>query len=305
VNRALARTLTLTLTLSLGLASGCSGCRDHASKLDPAAAPTIGVTSPAAWPTLEARAAALEPPGPSTALDGALDAFARAPADLGPITQGLLSWFDAHGGLPAPAARPIDESPHAFQLYKLGQAVLEGHPDDDRVVEAVLALARRMRRDGHNLIAVTMGLSLATRVTALRHAAPPFAARYRPEDAEVRRAFAVEAIAIRASATWSTSDDGKRAAAERTTGGHHEPLPSADDYAHAVEFLGHFGDAPTDRAPFLAFVKQLTTTTAAGRSKVVDRMLAILDREATRMFSEVDGYAHWLAVAPPPPPPGR
>lgn len=153
--------------------------------------------------------------------------------------------------------------------------LVEARPDDERLFEAGLYAAWKLRRDGTGLIAAMMTRVLTTKLVALRPVAPPFAARYAPTDEEVFRLFASEATFVR-GALLETEEREAEAAVE-------------------LAMWRDFANAPTERAAFLAFIDH------AVHAHPGSRVAPLLRNYAERMLGAVDAYQAWLARLPPAP----
>jgi hypothetical protein len=186
----------------------------------------------------------------------------------------LIAWMDAGGSVPIATTaatlghRAFDVSP--IQIVELVNA----KPDDDRLFEAALYAASKMRRDGTGYVAAMLAHIITNKLSQARPVAPSFAAKYAPTDEEVFRLIAAEAMWVR-----RTSFE-YEAPAERAR--------SAD-----LAMWRTFANAPRERAAFLAFIDR----TCAAHPKA--QTCAMLRRYADRMFDVVDRYQVWLRGPPP------
>lgn len=248
-----------------------TGCEDQPSKLDDL--PTQPDPPPADWQAWDAIAKRALPISSRNELLQAAVAVPNARA-IDERAAALVAWMDAGGSVPAATTMaalglPVFEL-HTTRIIELVKA----RPDDDRLFEAALYAAWKLRRDGTGLVAAMMARVLTTKLVELRAAPPPFAARYAPTDEEVFRIFASEAMFVR----------GALLDTDRTS-----------DAAVELAMWRDFANAPTERAAFLAFIDH--TVDAHPSSRVAPS----LHKYAERMLGEVDAYQAWLGRLPATP----
>lgn len=195
----------------------------------------------------------------------------------------LVAWMDAGGSVPAPTTVRASSSA-AFELN--APRILElvrAKPEDDRLFEAALYAAWKLRSDGTGSLAAMLSRVLTKRLAELRPVPPAFAAKYAPTDAEVFRLFASEAMFM----YRATLEHGEQ------TGSDERAVVEAD-----LAMSRELASAPTERTAFLAFLFRLRI--AHPTSAVADLNLKL----APGMFAAVDDYQKWLgrgpATAPPP-----
>jgi len=239
------------------------GCEEQPSKLDGLPDESdVRWAESQAWVALEERAL------PMSTRNDLLQTAVAIP-DRGTIDEraaALVAWMEASGSVPVATTMAALNSP-AFDFYTTRIIELvKARPDDDRVFEAALYAAWKMRRDGTGYLAAMLANAITTKLAALRDAPPPFAAKYAPKDEEVFRLFASEAMFAR-----------------RVTF-------ELDDPESGVEIAmwREFANAPTERAAFLAFVGR--TIDAHPKSLGA----GLMRKYANGMFAAVDDYQKWL-----------
>lgn len=195
--------------ISALLATGLGGCGGGE--------PTAAV-SPAAWAAVEQAGAPARASGPPDELTRALalievaglpgslypvdraDALRLAgtlPDDAAVATDALVRWSDAEGRLPTRECLP---GPATFRMLALAQVALlvAGEEPDAPEVRAVVDLAARLRAEGNSLAEGMVGTMIADQLRewAGVHAwsPAPVARRYQPDDVNLRRVVAAEAV---------------------------------------------------------------------------------------------------------------
>lgn len=181
--------------------------------------------------------------------------------------EALLTWFDMRGRLPDDTGDINDVGDAYDGVLLLGRDLMAAYPSDDRVCEALLYAASRMRREGYGAFATMVGLGVTRQVIERRPTPPAYARDYAPTDAEVFRMFATEAVWLRRrEAQWSGTDIAAELAVHRA-----------------------MADAPQERAALWPFLDRVE------RAHPRSRLPAVLRMNAKRMFDDVDAYQAWLA----------
>lgn len=248
-----------------------AGCEEQPSKLDALPDETeIRSAESQAWSAIEERAL------PMSIRNDLLQTAVAFP-DRGTADEraaALVAWMDAGGSVPVATTMAAFSSP-AFEFYSTRiLELVRARPADERIFEAALYAAWKIRRDGTGYMAGMMANGITTKLVTLRDVPPPFAAKYAPTDEQVFRLFASEAMFAR-----------------RLTF-------ELDDRESAVELAvwRDFASAPTERAAFLAFVSR--TVEAHPNSVGAGPMRKYADG----MFAAVDDYQKWLRHGAPTPP---
>jgi hypothetical protein len=180
----------------------------------------------------------------------------------------LVEWMDAGGSFPVATTTTLGSPAFEFYPGRLIELV-EARPDDDRLFEAALYTAGKLRRDGTGYLAAALANMITSRLAELRPMPPQLAAKYAPTDAEVFRLIASEAMYARHATFEIEGPLERRRSAE-------------------LALWREFANAPRERGAFLAFVDK---TVAAHPKSVLGTMI----REyAERMFDAVDRYQTWL-----------
>jgi hypothetical protein len=254
----------LAVLLALG------GCEDQPSKLDDLPESATRTSEWQDWATIEEHAL------PISARNDLLQAAVAVPSrrTIDERAAALVAWMDAGGSVPAATTMaaiglPVFEL-HTTQIVELVKA----RPDDERLFEAALYTASKLRRDGTGLMAAMMARALTSKLVALRAVPPTFATRYAPTDDEVFRLFASEAMFVR-GALLEVEEREAEAAVE-------------------LAMWRDFANAPTERAAFLAFIDHTV------HEHPSSRVAPSLRKYAERMFGAVDAYQAWLGRQSPP-----
>jgi len=127
----------------------------------------------------------LEPRGESADLASAT-ALAHTDASLPAARDYLVAWSSAHGGLVAVDDPDATVSTSAAVLRILGRF------SDDDTLGAAVYFARRLRREGANLLALAFAVDVENKLVALRQVADPAWRVWRARDDELDRLVASE-----------------------------------------------------------------------------------------------------------------
>lgn len=243
-------------------------CDSSPSKLDDAFDSPAWTVEERDWIQLDKNAAPLD--SHLELLRVANDQLQSTPEDIARRADALVAWMDAGGSVPSAW---LDPSYGASQMCGLGvPRLVASRPHDDRLFEAGLYAAAKLRRNGVGIVDEGCARYILMKLMDLRPIAPAFAVKYAPTDAEVFRVFASEAVTARRTS-------GEQAAAGRQL--------SEKDYDW-LALMRRLANAPTERVAFLAFLTALEVehpgTWAGWMTKI-----------ARRMFGNVDAYQHWLA----------
>jgi hypothetical protein len=248
-----------------------AGCDDQRSKLDELPETDPRWVEVQDWATIEAHAL------PMSVHNDLLQVAVAVPnrRTIDERAAALIAWMDAGGSVPAATRMATLGSPGFDLSTAQVLELVKARPADERLFEAALYAAWKLRRDGTGLMAAMMARALTTKLVALREVPPPFAARYAPTDEEVFRLFASEAMFVR-GALFELEEREAEAAVD-------------------LAMWRDFANAPTERAAFLAFIDH------AVHEHPSSRVAPSLRKYAERMFGAVDAYQAWLGRLPPAP----